>query len=105
MYRTRPELWLLLAVAPFFSACEEIGPEQRHCVGPDGAYVEDDRCEPSHPHHLGGSHYVYVPSSHYTGVGARAGSFAEATSPGSGHVAVSRGGFGHAGSGHGHGGS
>ena len=92
-------------MAPLFSACDDGGPEERHCVGPDGVYTQDWGCEPAHPGYRGGSHFVYVPMHHYTGVGTAAGSFARATSPGSGKATVTRGGFGHAGSGHAHGGS
>jgi hypothetical protein len=92
------ELTLLLAVAPFFAACE--GPERRHCVGPDGVYVEDPRCDPGGPRWVPGVHYVYVPSSHYSGLGTSAGAFRGSTSPGSGHAVVSRGGFGHTGAAH-----
>jgi hypothetical protein len=101
----RPELWLLLAVTPLFAACDDGGPEERHCVGPDGAYTGDWGCEPAHPSYRGGSHFIYVPMHHYTGVGTQAGLFARATSPGSGKAMVTRGGFGDAGSSHAHGGS
>lgn len=95
-----PELWLLLAVAPFFGGCGD-GPEERHCVGTDGSYLEDQRCDPGHPRYFGGAHYVYVPHGYYGGVGTSAGAFRSATTPGSGHAAVSRGGFGSHGSSHG----
>lgn len=101
----RPELWLLLAVAPFFMSCDDGGPEERHCVGPDGRYLEDLRCEPGGPYHHAGAHYVYVPHSYYGGPGASAGAFRGATTPGSGHATISRGGFGSHGAAHGHGGA
>jgi len=100
-----PDLRLLLAVAPLFAACEDRGPEARHCVGPDGIYLEDERCEPAHPRFHSGAHYVHVPGSHYTGAGTHAGAFTHSTTPGSGHAAVSRGGFGSTGSAHAHAGS
>jgi hypothetical protein len=100
MARTRrpPDLRLLLAVAPFFAACA--GAEQRHCVDPDGAYVDERGCDPVDARYLPGSHWVYVPSRHYSGIGSSSGAFRHATSPGSGHAAVSRGGFGHTGAAH-----
>jgi hypothetical protein len=97
--RTRHlDLTLLLAVAPFFAACD--GREERHCVGPDGVYLPDPGCDPASPRWVGGSHWVYVPRSHFSGMGTHAGAFRGSTSPGSGHAAVSRGGFGHTGAGH-----
>jgi hypothetical protein len=99
-----PELWLLLAVAPFFAACEDPGPEERHCVASDGVFVEDQRCEPTHPRYSGGSHFVFIPGHYYGGPGSSAGAFVAATTPGSGHAAVARGGFGSHGVGHGAGG-
>lgn len=101
--RRKPDLRILLAVAPLFAACDDPGPEARHCVGPDGVYLEDDRCEPAHPRFHSGAHYVYVPMHRYTGPGTDAGPFRAATAPGSGHAAVSRGGFGSKGAAHAHG--
>lgn len=94
------DLTLLLLVAPFFAGCDDGGPEERHCVGPDAVYLEDGRCEPAGPGYVAGSHWVYVPRHYYGGVGASAGRFASATSPGSGHATVSRGGFGATGAAH-----
>jgi hypothetical protein len=94
------DLTLLLLVAPLFAGCRGDGPEDRHCVGPDGRYVDDWGCEPTHPQYVGGSHWVYVPRGHYSGVGTASGRFGGATSPGSGHATVSRGGFGGTGAGH-----
>jgi hypothetical protein len=89
------DLTLLLAVAPFFAACS--GPEQRHCVGLDGVYIEDAGCDPAASRYVPGSHWVYVPRRYYSGVGSHAGAFRSSTSPGSGHAVVARGGFGHTG--------
>lgn len=95
----RLELSLLLAVAPLFAACT--GPEERHCVGPDGVYLADACCDASAACHVPGTHYVYVPRRHYGGVGAHAGSWVSRTSPSpSAAGVVSRGGFGHTGAGH-----
>jgi hypothetical protein len=95
----RLELSLLLAVAPLVSGCD--GPEERRCVGPDGVYRQDACCEPSAACHLPGSHYVYVPQRHYAGVGFHSGTWRSHTSPSPSRASfVSRGGFGHTGSGH-----
>jgi hypothetical protein len=93
------ELSLLLAVAPFVAACD--GPEDRHCVGPDGVYLSDACCEANAACHVAGAHYVYVPRRHYSGIGSHAGAWRSSTSPASSRSSfVSRGGFGHTGSGH-----
>jgi hypothetical protein len=97
------DLTLLLLVAPFFAACDDGGPEERHCVGPDGIYLEDGRCETGNARYATGSHWIYVPGRHYSGVGTSAGHFIGATSPGSGHAVVARGGFGATGAAHAHG--
>ncbi len=98
------DLTLLLLVAPFFAACDRTGPEERRCVDGHGVYVDDERCDPQHGRYAPGSHYVYVPRNYYTGVGSPAGRFSSATTAGSGHAMVSRGGFGSIGAGHGTGG-
>jgi hypothetical protein len=96
------ELSLLLAVAPLVGGCE--GAEDRRCVGPDGVYLQDPCCEASAACHVPGSHYVYVPRRHYSGVGSHAGAWRSHTSPSPSRSSfISRGGFGHTGSGH-HGG-
>jgi hypothetical protein len=94
----RLELSLLLAVAPLVG-CD--GPEDRRCVGPDGVYLQDRCCEATAACHVPGSHYVYVPRRHYTGVGSHSGSWLSHTSPSPSRASfISRGGFGHTGSGH-----
>jgi hypothetical protein len=90
------ELSLLLAVAPLLGACD--GPEERHCVGPDGVYLADACCEERAACHVAGAHYVYVPRRHYSGAGSHAGAWRSSTSPSrSFSSAISRGGFGHTG--------
>ena len=96
------DLTLLLLVAPFFAGCER--QEERHCVGGDGNYVNDWDCEEEGRARAGGYHWIYVPRGYYGGVGAAAGAFRGATTPGSGKAIVSRGGFGSTGAAHGAGG-
>jgi hypothetical protein len=92
----RLELSLLLAVAPLLGACN--GPEERHCVGPDGVYLADACCEERAACHVAGAHYVYVPRRHYTGAGTHAGVWRSSTSPSRGSSSgIARGGFGHTG--------
>jgi hypothetical protein len=95
------ELSLLLAVAPLLKACD--GPEDRHCVGPDGVYLADECCDAHAACHVPGAHHVYVPRRHYTGSGTHAGAWSSRTSPSrssSGSHSITRGGFGHTGGGH-----
>jgi hypothetical protein len=93
------QLSLLLAVAPLVGGCD--GPEDRRCVGPDGVYRQDPCCETAAACHVPGSHYVYVPRRHYSGVGSSAGAWRSHTSPSPSRSSfISRGGFGHTGSGH-----
>jgi hypothetical protein len=93
------DLRLLLAVAPFFAGCGP-GPEERRCVDGEGLYQEDEGCDEAHPAYRPGAHWVFVPRRYYTGIGSHAGAFHGATTPGSGHAAVSRGGFGATGHAH-----
>ena len=110
----RLDLTLLLAVAPLVGACDD-APEERHCVGPNGIYVDPRQCEPTAVGYVGGTHWIYVPHGYYPGIGGNAGVFSSSTtrggsssfvrggSPGfsgGGSRSISRGGFGSIGAGH-----